>query len=380
MSKDGSVVTCTACRLRVVGADLRREHYRSDSHRVNLKRKLAGLNPLTLKEIEERVEALRTSSSAENGRTEQYCEDCAKRFAGVRAYEQHCDSRRHRDRVRLNAKMQGEDVDMEEEDRLAKKMEEKEMERRIEEATAFGVEECCFCGEESQNAAENLSHMAKAHGFFVPYAECLKDVEGLLEYLGQKVGVGFACVECDRGFESVDAAQRHMKSKGHCRMVSDDDVWLEEYASFYEFNVEDNNDSHEWEEVGDEERVELALAKVDDDAVEPAASLGQAEEQESEMVLPGKAIGHRSLRRYYKQRPKLGDERESVVLNKVLNHYKMLGLQRPMNVGTEQQRIQRIKVFRQKKKQLEVGIRNYYTRRARTGKVGMGVMNSGYRP
>lgn len=62
-----SVVTCVACRVRLHGPDTRRAHYLSDWHRANIKRKLAGLPPLTPDEYTRRVEALAAASGGGDG-------------------------------------------------------------------------------------------------------------------------------------------------------------------------------------------------------------------------------------------------------------------------------------------------------------------------
>ena len=45
---------------------------------------------------------------------------------------------------------------------------------------------------------------------------------GLLTYLGEKVGCGFLCLWCNekgKAFHTVDAAQTHMRDKGHTKML-----------------------------------------------------------------------------------------------------------------------------------------------------------------
>jgi pre-60S factor REI1 len=36
--------------------------------------------------------------------------------------------------------------------------------------------------------------MLKQHGFFIPFVENLVDLEGLLTYLGEKIGIGHVCL------------------------------------------------------------------------------------------------------------------------------------------------------------------------------------------
>jgi len=40
--------------------------------------------------------------------------------------------------------------------------------------------------------------MLKVHGFFIPFVEYLTDLEGFLNYLGAKVGVGHVCLWCGK--------------------------------------------------------------------------------------------------------------------------------------------------------------------------------------
>ncbi len=50
--------------------------------------------------------------------------------------------------------------------------------------TPLRPEECLFCSLKSSNFEENLSHMAYAHSFFLPDFDYIKDLPGLIEYLG----------------------------------------------------------------------------------------------------------------------------------------------------------------------------------------------------
>ncbi len=191
---DGSIMTCTACRLRLYGVNARNEHYRSDLHRVNLKRKVAGLGPLMEDEFQQRLEAIRNESNEEKrSRQSQFCEVCSKKFSSVRALENHNNSKRHRDALRLRpvsevSEIASEDQQSESviENEEAQTMEEADIKRRLEEAVAIPPNCCVFDGHESATLKDNLSYMASKFGFFLPYGESLVDLEGLLTYIGQK--------------------------------------------------------------------------------------------------------------------------------------------------------------------------------------------------
>ena len=65
----------------------------------------------------------------------------------------------------------------------------------------------------------NLEHMAAVHCFFIPDHDSVIDLEGLIDYLGQKISIGCVCVGCNHGFKSPAATRDHMLSKGHTRMA-----------------------------------------------------------------------------------------------------------------------------------------------------------------
>jgi Zinc-finger of C2H2 type len=97
-------VTCMACRVRLLGANERRDHYRTDMHRVNLQRKVAGMPPLTAAEFSLRTEAARAEQEAASARRQpRFCSVCSKKFSSPSALANHNASRRHRDTVRARA-------------------------------------------------------------------------------------------------------------------------------------------------------------------------------------------------------------------------------------------------------------------------------------
>lgn len=52
-----------------------------------------------------------------------------------------------------------------------------------------------------------------------------------------KVGEGHVCLWCNekgKSFYTTDAVQKHMKSKGHCKMLHEGDA-LFEYSDFYDY-------------------------------------------------------------------------------------------------------------------------------------------------
>jgi len=152
-----------------------------------------------------------------------------------------------------------------------------EEEGDYDESKAIPETTCLFCPTTSKSFDENLEHMAVIHGFFVPDSNYCCDVEGLVKYLGAKIGCGNYCIQCsNKRFRDQVSCQLHMRDKAHCKFSVEGDL-VAEYLDFYDYG----------ELLKDEE--------VDDDDI--AVDFGYT------LVLPsGAKLGHRSLMRYYQQK------------------------------------------------------------------------------
>ncbi|KAK1172134.1 zinc finger protein 622-like [Acipenser oxyrinchus oxyrinchus] len=224
-----------------------------------------------------------------------------------------------------------EDVPEEEEawEDLEEDLEDEEMEEEFEQGEttnsegtppgAIAVTDCLFCSHHSRSLMKNLAHMTKVHSFFIPDIEFLVDLRALLQYLGEKVGVGNVCLWCNekgRSFYSTEAVQAHMTDKSHCKLFTDGDAALE-FADFFDFR----SSYPDQKEGGDVEMQDEEL---------PDESNLEYDDETLELILPsGAKIGHRSLMRYYKQR--FGVSRVVAVagnrnaVGRVLRQYKALG-------------------------------------------------------
>ena len=67
--------------------------------------------------------------------------------------------------------------------------------------------------------------MERVHGFFIPQLQFCKDTKGLIEYLQEKIEVGFMCITCEnkgaKDFSSGEAVRKHMIDKGHTFMKTE---------------------------------------------------------------------------------------------------------------------------------------------------------------
>lgn len=168
--------------------------------------------------------------------------------------------------------------------------------------------------------------MSTIHSFFIPDAEYLVDLPGLVTYLGDKIAVGNVCIFCNekgREFRSLYAVRKHMTDKSHCKIAYDREKDKLEISDYYDFTSSypdamdkssesgSEDDEGVWEDAEDVEDSEVDEV-VEESASDSASSSGEEEDLPDsqvtygdtnyELVLPsGARIGHRSMRRYYAQ-------------------------------------------------------------------------------
>ena len=218
------------------------------------------------------------------------------------------------------------------------------LEERIAAARSkLGSTHCLFCSSTSSSLADNLSHMANVHSFFIPDADYLIDLPGLITYLGEKIAIGNECLHCNgrgREFRSLYAVRKHMIDKSHCKIAYETEKDRLEISDFYDFSssypiasfksnsrrtkrrmitastaaadgssTTDASNDDEWEDEDEEnatmqdgESVYGVEFDDDDDNDDPSENVLTYGDSPYELVLPsGARIGHRSMRRYYKQ-------------------------------------------------------------------------------
>jgi len=165
--------------------------------------------------------------------------------------------------------------------------------------------------------------MSIGHSFFIPDADYLVDITGLIAYLGEKIAVGNVCIYCGgkgRQFRTLDAVRKHMIDKGHCKIAYDNEHERLEISDYYDFTASYSDDyvqkkkkgtDEEWEDVDEDEVTsEDQLNEIiDEDTLEPGHDNDDLPgdqitygDSHFELVLPsGARIGHRLLKRYYAQ-------------------------------------------------------------------------------
>lgn len=194
--------------------------------------------------------------------------------------------------------------------------------------------QCLFCPEAPSSLEDNLTHMSTDHSFFIPDADYLVNLPGLLNYLGEKIAVGNICIFCNgkgREFRTLYAVRKHMLDKSHCKIAYDNENDKLEISDFYDFSSsypdasqrvgktklppknDGEVDADGWEDVEDDgsDTVDEVLDEEvsDEEQSQDKSDLDSLPDNDItygdshlELVLPsGARIGHRSMRRFYAQ-------------------------------------------------------------------------------
>ncbi|KAH9892847.1 C2H2 type zinc-finger-domain-containing protein [Cubamyces lactineus] len=387
--------TCLSCTIAFHTAQDQREHYRSDHHRYNMKRRVAGLPPVSATVFNQKVLERRAETAIMASPKGSTCEICGKSYTTENAYRTHLSSKKHKDNeLRAAAKAQARAATPESTEaseaaaailadassaeagpstqpalaaiaedgpsveQVASQLKsvalqvdedatEEQINQTIDEKIAaararISPAQCLFCNTSSATLDENLTHMSVAHSFFIPDAEYLVDLVGLITYLGEKIAVGNTCIFCSgrgREFRTLEAVRKHMLDKGHCKIAYDTEEDRLEISDFYDFSASypdaeerkarkaareakkaakaaakaEKGEDEEWEDLSEDE---VDDSEVDEVVEEEASDDDSDDEDEDdlldnqitygdshyELVLPsGARIGHRSMRRYYAQ-------------------------------------------------------------------------------
>jgi len=328
-------LTCLACQVAFTDAELHRSHFKGDWHRYNLKRKVANLPFVTANEFEVRKDAHEAQTKIDEGNVKKsgtYCIACRKSFSNQKAYDNHLQSKKHKDMLlsigeeELNniknkvksavQKVEAQVVDdVDNDDDM--EVEEVDSDEWDDEAEVIPITDCLFCSNHSANIDNNIRHMSEKHSFFLPDPEYIVDLVGLMEYLGAKVGQGHVCLWCDaksKEYQSVQAVQKHMVDKGHTKLKHEGDTLIE-YADYYDYSTS-------YPEAEDGE--------ADSQSKDSEADLDTLDDSGLQLKLPsGAVVGHRSLVRYYRQ--SLNPNRELVLAasskpsGNVLSTYRAMG-------------------------------------------------------
>ena len=193
------------------------DHYKSDWHKYNLKRREAGLTLLEEKEFKARLQAalaLRKEKEKKNGT------DHIKNLNKKDYSKKKQNKKTNNNKVNNNAVISSsDDTKMEVEegkppsevnsdnndnsnnDETTKATRSSRLPAALvesQENPEIDPKQCLFDQHQSETLEENVKYMQKAYGFFLPDQDCLVDLEGLLGYAHEKIKLGHYCLYCEK--------------------------------------------------------------------------------------------------------------------------------------------------------------------------------------
>jgi pre-60S factor REI1 len=351
MTSNSDLFTCVTCNVAFNDAELQRAHYKIDWHRYNLKRRVADLPPVSLKDFNERV-VIQTSQQKEN--EEMFCKLCSKHYTTNNAFLNHKQSKKHKELEAMNEMLLSEQKKEDNQiaiksDRTEKKAAQfkKIMEQRegfinevlksetkkestthmeddgndewediiedevvdseedpFDKLTGIDIKKCFFCDHESETVEDKCEHMTAVHSFQIPDIENVNDLEGLVKFLGIKLGAYYVCLWCSgKCYNDLESVRKHMSDKGHQKMKFEGETLLE-YADYYAYDLSDSESDYDMLNESDLTVTGQRLMSYTDSnaSFNYTNNNSSFDDETFQLVLPsGATIGHRSLFRYYKQ-------------------------------------------------------------------------------
>lgn len=229
------------------------EHYKSDFHLYNLKRKVAGLPPVTKEWFDAKKQHI-SESHLKKEQPKYWVDPITNRaFHHKNTYNNFIQSNKYITLLKKEGYTEvpqpkllyQKDIDAQNE-----KQEESNMTCATDfkdDKEAWPLEKSFFDNHISLTFEDNLEYMYENYGFYFPYAEHLKDPKGLFKYLGCKLDKGHiplyeSGMNPDaKRFKTLQAVQSHMIDKNKCYMYYDDNE--EEYEDYYDLDYLYQDDS-----------------------------------------------------------------------------------------------------------------------------------------
>lgn len=292
-----SSYTCNTCGIKFAIADLQRQHMRTEWHRYNLKRRVAGLPSILSDIFAEKIlqqEQRREDEEAEEDEfgffiprrnkhgvrqpTKKSLKQQAK-FAelnrgrklgeGLQVREEspsagsvsefsefslggsshiHTDDESILTGSGFNySASEDEYTELESVGALNNEEEEEEDSDSEEEAEMMElmpINHCFFCSKNNGSELENnVRHMFNVHGLYIPERTFLTNLEGLLTYLSEMITFENECLVCGFEGKNLESIRQHVQSKGHCKIPYDTKEEKAAIAEFYDFTIANSSDN-----------------------------------------------------------------------------------------------------------------------------------------
>lgn len=312
----GEFIYCNCCQTNIP-IDQKLEHYQSQWHRYNVKRKCAGMGPIPHAIFQSKITELQTQKDEKIAEDEAiyHCDISRKKFKSKAQLDQWQKSKKFKALVKKSENAPAPTPTPTTTTRpTAPKMDPSTPQ-------PIPINQCLFDNRVFANYKENLNYMTQKYNFFIPYIEYLVSVQDLLTFCGFKVGMGHQCLYCDQNFSSVEAVKQHMVSSNHCKLNLDLDG--EDYDELYDWTLPQQKQVPEGEmdlvDSDSDEKQQLAVVE------EPKATVEDINDAGELVMTDGTVLGHRDLHKFYRQRPRPLEDQRSLVAN-MLAEYRRLKL------------------------------------------------------
>jgi len=307
MDAPDSIQAATATGVEFNDRQQLKDHYHSDYHRYNLKRKVAGLPMLTPEQFERRQaqEAQKPVLEIKHQRKED------RKANRKSKKDDKLDKQQQKMQQKLakaEAKKKAVEAGEMEEDESAESDEEGEWldEEDLDEEVEVIHGQSLFDEEILKDWPEVLMYMQKKFGFIIPHIERVKDMEMLCTYLQIKINQCCRCLYTSKRFRSPEAAKDFMRAKGNTRFNSD--TFEEEFGRFYH-SMEDSRQEEKqrlqivqhgaWGKHGEEGVTPSGMVLVPRELSWVAKQTPKPEEGHAGVILAKKEAEERNIKHYY---------------------------------------------------------------------------------
>lgn len=332
--------TCNSCNLVFPTPEDQRVHMKSDWHRYNLKRRVAQLPSIDEDLFNSKVASLAISETGSDNINESKIKgegqltkkeirrrekealhekkkqilETARQSMLSKMRDQNEEnngttSSAFQDETALENIEDEKDSTKTEGDLTSEQQEELIVKEKLSNKVDIPITTCLFCHTKQkanfEDLESNLAHMLKNHGLFIPEKKYLVDIEGLIGYLGEKIGLGNVCLCCSYQGKNIEAVREHMLNKRHMRLPYETEDEKLEVSEFYDFSsTYDDNTIEDGKAENEEDWEDVSGDEVEDDEINdlPPTNDSAIYQNGNELILPsGAVVGHRSLARYYRQ-------------------------------------------------------------------------------
>ena len=194
------MLPCNSCAVYFQTPVEQREHYKTEFHLYNTKRRVVGLDPIEEETWLERLDQIKMM--ADSSKTDRGSSHLKKRDGTSNKNKTLKKSQEGKSAVSLPI---------------------------IDETY------CLFDGSKHATIEDNVEYMAKKYSFFIPDIEYLTDLPGLISFLALKLTEGHQCLYCDKQFASLQACRGHMMDMNHHRIGTETEELLDDIEDFYEY-------------------------------------------------------------------------------------------------------------------------------------------------